>query len=346
MSRQPTQPSGTVVVVGAGIAGLAAAYYLRDQAAQVIVLESAASIGGKLAVGEVAGIGVDAGAEALLARRPEGIDLITELGLADQLRSPGTTAARIWTSGTFRSLPRRQFMGVPGDLAELAGTRIVSADGLARARQDATLPATVRDGDVPVADYVSARFGSEVVDRLVEPLLGGVYAGLPDQLSYEATLPALAQASRRHRSLGDAVNELLPPPAKPGAAVTAPPPVFTTLADGLGSLPPVLARASGAIVRTKATVRELARTATGWQVTVGPTIAPELVSADAVVLALPARPAAGEWANWPQRQRSPPTWPPSSTRAWPLSLWRIRRTPSPARSPAVVTWSPPSMAAS
>lgn len=280
---------GRVVIVGGGIAGLAAAYFLRDRVEAVTVLEGSPWLGGKLAISEVAGMAVDSGAEALLARRPEAVDLICELGLADQLVYPGTTTARIWTRGEFRSLPTRQFMGVPGDIDELEQTRIVSAAGVARAREDATRPATGRHGDVCVAEFVGARLGDEVVDRLVEPLLGGVYAGRPDQLSYEATLPALAQASLRHRRIADAVNELLGP-VSPDRDTT-PTPVFTTLAAGLGTLPSALARASGALVRTKATVRELARATHGWRLTVGPTISPEYVDADAVILALPARPA-------------------------------------------------------
>jgi oxygen-dependent protoporphyrinogen oxidase len=279
-----------VVIVGGGIAGLAAAYFLRDRVGAVTVLEGSPRFGGKLAISEIAGQAVDSGAEALLARRPEAVDLITDLGLAGQLVYPGTTAARIWTRGEFRSLPRRQFMGVPGDFDELERVRIVSAAGAARAREDAVLAPTGRDGDVAVAEFVGARLGAEVVDRLVEPLLGGVYAGRPDQLSFEATLPALAQASLRHRSLTAAVNSLLgPPPSAEAGAVPAP--VFTTLADGLGSLPPALAQASGAQLRTGATVRELARTADGWRLTVGPTISPDYVDADVVILALPARPA-------------------------------------------------------
>jgi len=275
--------------VGGGIAGLAAAYFLRGRAGEVTVLEGSPWLGGKLAISEVAGLAVDSGAEALLARRPEAVDLIGELGLADQLVYPGTTTARIWTRGEFRSLPRRQFMGVPGDFDELERARIVSAAGVARAREDVTRPATARDGDVSVSEFVGARLGDEVVDRLVEPLLGGVYAGRPDQLSYEATLPALAQASLRHRSITDAVNALLGPVSPDSDAVPAP--VFTTLTAGLGTLPEALARASGATVRTKATVREIARTAGGWRLTVGPTISPEYTDADAVILALPARPA-------------------------------------------------------
>ncbi len=138
-----------------------------------------------------------------------------------------------------------------------------------------------------VAEFVGARFGAEVVDRIVDPLLGGVYAGRSDQLSFEATLPALAQASRSYRSLAEAAASMLA-----GGEPTAPPaPVFTTLAGGLGMLPDALARASGAHVRTKATVRELARTPAGWRLTVGPAVAPERIEADAVILALPARPA-------------------------------------------------------
>src|SRR5262249_2423209 len=224
----------------------------RDSGIAVTVLEGSPRIGGKLAVSDVAGIAVDAGAEAMLARRPEGTDLICSIGLADQLVYPGTTTASIWTRGRFRAMPKRQFMGVPADFGDLEQSGILSAAGLDRARQDAVLAATARDGDVAVGQFVGTRFGSEVVDRIVEPLLGGVYAGRADQLSFEATLPCLAPESRRHRSLAEAAAAMLAPATQQ--------PVFTTLADGLGSLPEALAGASGAAVRTSATVRELART--------------------------------------------------------------------------------------
>src|SRR5579875_2768251 len=265
-----------VAIVGGGIAGLAAAWFLRGRA-EVTILEAAGRIGGKLAVGEVAGMTVDVGAEALLARRPEGVGLVRQIGLGGELVGPGTTAARIWTRGAFRDLPRRQFMGVPADFAELERTGILSPEGLARARQDATLPATPRDGDV-----------------------------------------ALAAESRRHASLAEAAAALLGPPPAPGpggapgrhdgprpgepaadggrpdsepGGRAAPAPAFATLAGGLGTLPSALAAASGAAVRTGAAVRELARTASGWRLVTGPASAPGGVDADAVILALPARPA-------------------------------------------------------
>jgi oxygen-dependent protoporphyrinogen oxidase len=289
----PANAQPHVVIVGGGISGLAAAFFLRDEAVRVTVLEGSPRLGGKLSVSEIAGVAVDEGAEALLVTRPEGTGLIADAGLAGQRVTPGTTSSAIWTRGVLRALPRRQFMGVPSDLSELARSDVLSGEGLARAAEDLELPPTDRDGDVPVAQYVGARLGDEVVDRLVDPLLGGVYAGRSAELSFDATLPALAAASRRHRSLAEAVRSLLPPQPQAGTQPQAQAggSVFTTLSGGLGTLPEVLAKASGAAVRTGAMVRELSRTEGGWRLTLGSAAAPEYVDADAVILAVPARPA-------------------------------------------------------
>ncbi|MGH3151172.1 MAG: protoporphyrinogen oxidase [Streptosporangiaceae bacterium] len=306
----PSSAQPHVVIVGGGIAGLAAAFFLRDEAVRVTVLEGSTRLGGKLSVSEIAGVPVDEGAEALLVTRPEGTALIAEAGLAGDRVVPGPTSSAIWTLGALRPLPRRQFMGVPSDLAELARSGVLTEAGLARADRDLELPPTGRDGDVPVAGYVGARFGAEVVDRLVDPLLGGVYAGRSAELSFDATMPALAAASRRYRSLAEAAGSLLPaPPAAPPVPAPVPaggPPVapaagtrsggsvFTTLAGGLGLLPAFLAKASGAEIRTTAMVRELSALPApgpGWRLTVGSAAAAEQVEADAVILAVPARPA-------------------------------------------------------
>jgi oxygen-dependent protoporphyrinogen oxidase len=287
-----TNAQPQVVIVGGGIAGLAAAFFLRDQPVRVTVLEGSPRLGGKLSVSEVAGVAVDEGAEALLVTRPEGTGLIADAGLGDQRVAPATTSSAIWTRGALRPLPRRQFMGVPSDMAELARSGVLSAEGVARAARDLELPETARDGDVPVAGHVGARLGAEVVDRLVDPLLGGVYAGRSAELSFDATLPALSAASRRYRSLAEAARSLLPPGTAPGGAGTRTGgAVFTTLEGGLGTLPAYLAKASGAAVRTGSVARELSRAAHRWRLTVGSAAAPELIDADAVILAVPARPA-------------------------------------------------------
>jgi len=296
-----------VVVIGGGIAGLSAAFFLRDAPVRVTVLEGAPRLGGKLSASDVAGVAVDEGAEALLARRPEGIELISAVGLGGDLVPAGVTSSAIYTRGAMRSLPRRQFMGVPADLDELAATGVVSPEGIARARNESSLAGEA--GDVSVTEYIGSRLGVEIVDRLVDPLLGGVYAGRSEDLSFRATLAPLAAAAPGHVTLTGAAASLLPPaPAQPSAAdnsdkppagaapaggtAAKPAPVFVSLTTGIGALPEAVAKASGADVRTNAMVRALERTATGWRLTVGSAADPEYLDADAVILATPAAPAA------------------------------------------------------
>lgn len=281
-----------VAVIGGGIAGLAAAYFLSRDSGQhasqphVTVFEGSPELGGKLRVSEIAGVRVDEGADAILMRRPEGRDLVHEVGLGDDLVPAASGSASVWSRGALHPLPRGQIMGVPGDLASLARSQVLSTAGLARVPLDLVLPKTPVSGDMAVGAYVASRVGVEVVDRLVDPLLGGVYAGHAGLLSLDATVPQLAEPVRTQRSLVESARNL---GAQTGAASSGP--VFTTLRQGLGALPGTLARSSRAEFRTGATVRELRRTAQGWRLTVGPTRAQETVYADAVVLAVPASPA-------------------------------------------------------
>lgn len=294
-SRSPQH----VVVVGGGVAGAAAAHRLctlRPDLA-VTVLEGSSRIGGKLAVAEVGGVVTDVGAEAILARRPEGVDLARASGLDGDLVHPATTSASLWTRGSMRPLPR-SLMGVPPDVRSLGA--VVSRAGLARAALDGVLPprALAPDEDVSVGALVEERLGREVVDRLVEPMLGGVYAGHARELSARAAVPQLvAKLDGRHSLTGAAAAVMLASGRERSdpremASATAGGPVFAGLIGGVGRLPGAALAASGASVETGAMVRRLTRTADGWLLEVGPTRAPRVVRCDAVVLATPARPTA------------------------------------------------------
>jgi len=246
----------------------------------VLVLESSPLVGGKLRLGTVGGVEIDVGAESMLARRPEAVGLVTELGL--DVVHPATGSTQIWTRGALRPLPRTM-LGVPLDLDALATTGVLSDDGLARARHETVLP--LGEQDVSVAELLGSRLGHEVVDRLAEPMLGGVYAGHASFLSARATAPQVVAMVREHGSLLAAVAALPPPPPSP-------PPMFAGLVGGLGRLPLALAETAGVEVRTSATVRRLERTATGFRLTVGSTYAPQTLDTARVVLAAPGPPAA------------------------------------------------------
>ncbi|MFF4423456.1 protoporphyrinogen oxidase [Streptomyces sp. NPDC001549] len=279
---------GHAVVIGGGIAGLAAAHRLLAEGVRVTLLEAGPRLGGKLYAGELAGARVDLGAESMLARRPEAVALAEAVGLGESVQAPATATAHLWTRGALRPMPRGHVMGVPGDLGPLAASGVLSAEGLARIEAERTLPPTEIGDDVAVGAYVAARLGREVVDRLVEPLLGGVYAGDAYRISMRAAVPQLFEAARTHALLGDGVRELqrraesAPQPAGP---------VFAGIDGGIGRLPLAVAeacRAAGARLVTGTPVREVVRTAGGWRVVAGA----EVVEADAVILATPAGAAA------------------------------------------------------
>ena len=261
-----------VAVVGGGLAGLVAARDLVAAGDAVIVLEGGPVVGGKLRRAEVGGVAVDVGAEAMLARRPEGVDLARALGL--EVVHPAAQQSGVWVGDAVRPLPRT-LMGAPIDLAELASSGVLSAEGLARAGEEVSMPPTAVGDDISVGDLVARRFGDEVTERLVEPLLGGVYAGRAREISARAAVPDLVAMAER----GSVLEQ--------GAAVPrTDTPVFAGVQGGVAQL--VDALAGQLSVRTGATVRELSRTPSGFALAVGSAAEPERLEVDAVVLATPA----------------------------------------------------------
>ncbi|WP_415949043.1 protoporphyrinogen oxidase [Streptomyces sp. KLOTTS4A1] len=308
--------SGHVAVIGGGIAGLTAAHRLLDRGLRVTVLEASERLGGKLHAGEIEGLQVDLGAESMLARRPEAVALAREVGLGERLQAPATASASLWNRGELRPMPKGHVMGVPADAASLAG--VLSAEGLARIERERELPPTEVGEDIAVGEYVAARVGREVVDRLVEPLLGGVYAGDAYRISLRMAVPQLYEAARSRGSLLDAVRAL----QERAAARADDSPVFMGIAGGVGQLPAAVAesvRERGGRILLGTPVSGLARKENGWIVRTGrepgrgpgresvqataqatahatartaQVTAPEPLYADAVVLALPAPQAA------------------------------------------------------
>lgn len=265
-----------IAVVGGGISGLVAAYRLRQalgSAADLVLIERRARIGGILRTGELAGDPVDLGAEAFVGRRPEIPSLMRELGIEDQLVYPAGRRPLIWSGGTSHPLPEGTLMGIPAGPEAVTG--LVDAETLTRIATEPQRPLHWSPGDdISVAALVGDRFGEQVVHRSVDPLLGGVYAGLANTIGIRAALPTLAAAlDGGAPSLTAAIATALPAPSTT--------PVFGGIRDGYGVLLEALRAAADVKIETETTATELRRTPTGWHLNpVGPV--------DAVILATPA----------------------------------------------------------
>jgi len=271
-------------IVGGGISGLTAAYRLRASVgaqATITLFDPGDRLGGVLRTERVGGQPMDVGAEAFVLRRPEVPALLAELGLSG--RQLGTTGARplIYSQERLHPLPRDTVAGIPSSAMSMAG--LVDDATITRIDGEPARPLSWRPGSDPaVAELVAERFGEQVVARSVDPLLGGVYAGLAPTIGLRSAAPTLAAAlDAGAASLSDAVRLALP------AGSDAP--VFGAVDGGYTVL------VDGLVRRTRlhwvqASVRHIDRVERGWALhdDTG-----ARWRADAVILAVPAPQLAG-----------------------------------------------------
>jgi oxygen-dependent protoporphyrinogen oxidase len=286
MSADPaTMRRPRVVVIGAGISGLATAWHIarRRHDIDIHVVDGADQIGGLLRVSELEGLALDEGAESMLATRPEAVRLARDVGLGDSIVHPTAARPSVVVNGELKPFPAGLMMGIPTNLRDLGASGVLSPQALARIPMDYVLPRTAIGQDVSFGDYVSNRLGSDVVDRLVAPLIMGVYADDPHDVSMMSAMPALLEAARTDASLLSATRRVRKTPTGP---------VFAGIEGGVGRLASATANrlmAAGVNIQTNAMVGRLRRTAHGWQVDFVDSDRWGSLEADAVIVAVPAK---------------------------------------------------------
>jgi oxygen-dependent protoporphyrinogen oxidase len=265
--------SRLIAVVGGGISGLGAARVLAGgdpvtsglkramvgdsdtSEVEVVVFESDDRFGGKILSGEFRGRRIDFGPDNFLTRNPSAADLCSLLGIGDDLLAPATSSASVVARGRLHPMPAGLILGLPPNMVALARSGIVSWPGLARAALDllpvgkpisaSSLGITqqgpgANDLDTPewsAASILQRRLGKELVERLVDPLLGGINAGGLDHLSLNVVAPQVAQALVGQQSVTRALRRMSQnKPAAPPGATTTRRPFFMGLRGGLGRM--------------------------------------------------------------------------------------------------------------
>ncbi len=283
-----------IAIIGGGIAGLSAAFEferLRQGGSSIeyVLYESSSRLGGVLRTDYIDGCVVEAGPDSFVSEKPWAADLARDLGLGDQLIGSNDADRKtyILTRGRLVEMPDGLMFMVPTKILPTGLSPLFSWKTKMRMAQELFHPPRAVDHDESVAQFVERHYGAEMVDRLADPLLSGVYGGEAANLSVRAVLPRFADMERKHGSLGRAMLEarkkMRSNSGKPA------PPLFTSLKNGMQHLAEsVRARLTPSWLRTNAPVEAIQPDSNGWSISTGI----HSDHFDGVIVALPARAAA------------------------------------------------------
>lgn len=192
-----------VAILGGGIAGLTVALHLQRQNTDFLLIEPERVLGGKVRTDSAGGFIIEGGPDAFLAEKPWARQLCEELGLGGEIIGTNDAQRRIFlvSRGRLRPLPDGVMMLAPVKPIPLLRSRLVSVPGVVRMAMEPFVPRRTEEGDESLGHFVRRRFGDEVFERIVDPLMSGIYAGDADQLSLDSTFPRLRDLEREHKSV-------------------------------------------------------------------------------------------------------------------------------------------------
>jgi oxygen-dependent protoporphyrinogen oxidase len=263
-----------VAIIGGGIAGLAAAHRARelDPTAEVTLFEAGPQVGGILRTVRQDGYLIETSADSFITNLPWAIDLCRRIGFADQLipTNPEFRGAMVVAHGKLEPVPEGFVLMAPSQLRSIMRSPILSWRGKLRLACESLVSARQDIADESVASFARRRLGREAFDRLVQPLVGGIYTADPEKLSLAATLPRYLEMERQHGSLirgakakrGSTGGDETDAAAERGARYS----MFVAPREGLASLvDAIAARLPANCVRVNSPVERIERTGDGWQ---------------------------------------------------------------------------------
>ncbi|HLS07776.1 protoporphyrinogen oxidase [Lentibacillus sp.] len=278
-----------ILIVGGGITGLSAAFYLQKEINEkglpyeVKLVEKGSRLGGKIKTTRRNGFVIEQGPDSFLSRKQPGVKLVRELGLSDQLVRNGTGQSYVLVNNKLHEIPKGSYMGVPVRIRPFLFSGIFSPAGKLRAGMDFLLPRG-KTGDQSLGGFFRRRFGDELVENLIEPLLSGIYAGNLDDMGIMATFPNFYQLEQEHRSLIKGLQNTMPEKKKQKKSSGKKQGMFFSFKNGLETLVERLEEVLGDTVSLGVGVDHVEKKEHGYHVLLSNG---DVYKADAVVMATP-----------------------------------------------------------
>jgi protoporphyrinogen/coproporphyrinogen III oxidase len=278
----------TIAIIGGGITGLSAAYYLQKEIKaknlpyEVKLIEASERLGGKIHTFKKDGFTIERGPDSFLSRKKPAVKLAEEVGLGDKLIRNGTGQSYILVNNKLHKMPSGAFMGIPTQVRPFLFSGIFSMKGKLRAGFDFVMPKGKPTSDQSLGAFFRRRFGDELVENLIEPLLSGIYAGDIDDMSLMATFPNFYKLEQEHRSLVKGLQKSMPKPQK---STGKKPGMFFSFADGLEVLvEKVVEKLEDGTVKLGTAVDHIEKKEQGYHLLLSNG---EVCKADAVIMAAP-----------------------------------------------------------
>ena len=286
-----------IIIIGGGISGLAAAHRLSEQQVRVTLLEASPRLGGTIQTEHRDGFLLERGPDSFISEKPQALELAKRLGLESRLVQTNEQFRRsfIVRDGRLRAVPEGFQLLAPSRLWPFITSDIFSVAGKARMAADLLLPRKSTNGDESLASFVRRRLGTEALERMAQPMVGGIYTADPETLSLRATLPRFLEMEREHRSLILAM--LRQGRAQKVGTSGARYSLFLTFDQGMQVLVDALAQQVKADIRLNTRVVRLKHDGSGWTITTSKGV----INADAICVALPAYLAASLLDNVNER---------------------------------------------
>ncbi|RDW18228.1 protoporphyrinogen oxidase [Oceanobacillus arenosus] len=284
-----------IVIVGGGITGLSAAYKLQKEidsqglAIELKLIEASGRLGGKIKTLKKDGYTIEQGPDSLLSRKPVAVKLVEELGLEDEIIRNSTGKSYIIVDNEFHRLPQGTYMGIPKSEASLLSSTLISEVGKNRALEDLTLPRSKAEEDQSLGLFLRRRFGDELVDKQLSPLLAGIHSADIDKMSLLATYPNLLQLEQTNGSIIKGLQETIPTPPENKEMKNQG--IFFSFRDGLETLVHRLtAKLAENTVMVNTAVQQIKKEKQGYSLLLD---SGDVYQADAIIVATPHQTVSG-----------------------------------------------------